>query len=467
MKSPLDLLRNEWKLLARVMRLRPFETETADGRSRERYRRIMLTSVTGLGVKAAGGVIGVVSVPLVLEYLGKERYGLWSAITTLTAWAALMDFGIANGLVNVISRAHGRDDPEDAARSLSSALALLVVVAATFGVVLVLTAGHIPWSSVFAVRGAVDEATVNLSMTAALGILLAGLPLSVVPQVYAGYQKTYLANLFALLGMLTGFAALLLALRSGASLPVLVVLVGVGALAGAFLALVYALRIAMPWLRLRASLVSTSALRGLMVRSFPIFLFQLGALTVNESQTLILAHRCGLSAVADYAVAMRIYILTFALIQVATQSFLPSFREALERKDDEWARRSFRRFVALRMGAAVAGAVVMVLLGNRILLVWLRRSDVNFSPELWAAMAVLLVASVWVGLNAELLTILDRLWIQVALVAGNAVCTVALTWWLAPWLGVLGVILAAGAVTVLCFSWLMPALARPLLRASS
>lgn len=453
-----------WRRLLRAFPLRTSDTSTVDGRSRERYRRILLTSASSLGVRGVGTAIGLVTVPLVLHYLGKERYGLWSTITTLVAWVALFDLGIANGLVNLIAREDGRDDRKEAARHFSTALALLLAVAAALSALLLLTVRHVPWQSILAVRGAVDEVTVRRSVAAALGMLAVGLPLSVVPQIYAGYQKTYVANVFSLVGLLAGFAALMAALRTGASMPVLVVTFGIGTLIGSLCALIWALGFEMPWLHFRLSIVSKESVRALIARSLPIFLFQVGALLVNETQAILVAHRCDLTVVADYSIVMRLYLLFMGFIQLSTQSFVPSFRESQERGDHAWTRRSFRRFLRVRMVFAATAGCALALLGNSLLRLWLRQSEIVFSPWLWTAMAVLMLASTWVGAYSELLTIMDRLWVQVGLVFGNAAVTVALTWWLAPRLGVLGVVIATGAATVLCLSWAVLPLTRGILR---
>ena len=95
------------------------------------------------------------------------------------------------------------------------------------------------------------------------------------------------------------------------------------------------------------------------------FLFQLGALAVSETQAIILAHRCDLSIVADYSIVMRVYVLAVGLVQMSTSSFLPSFREASERGDHAWMRASFVQFVRARMILAVLAALVVGLGGIR------------------------------------------------------------------------------------------------------
>ena len=67
------------------MRLRPFSGTTNTDRSKERYRRVAVTSVAALGSKVIGVSVSLVTVPLTFAYLGDERYGLWMAITAATA----------------------------------------------------------------------------------------------------------------------------------------------------------------------------------------------------------------------------------------------------------------------------------------------------------------------------------------------------------------------------------------------
>lgn len=447
-----------------LARLAPFDTSTAEGRSRERYRRILLTTASGMAVRGVGVLVGLVTVPLVLWYLGKERYALWAAVTTVVAWATLFDFGLANGLVNLVARAHGREEPAEAARAFSTAVRALAVVALSLGVAAAMAVPLVPWSSLLGVRGVVDESTVRWSVAAALGAFLVGLPLSAVPQLYAGYQKTYLTNAFNLLGALVGTGLLVLAVLARASMPVLVLALSSAGIVAAAAGLAWAPR-ALPWLPLRGGGVSQGTLRALTARSAPIFLYQLGALAVNETQILILAHRTGLAVVTDFSIAFRLYALVVTVILFATASFVPTFREAAERGEHAWARRAFGRLLAIRVGLAGAGGLGLLVAGNWLLRVWLRRSDVSYGWPVWAALAVLVVAATWVTTFTDFMWIMDRLWQVVGLALANGAVTVTLTWLLAPRFQVLGAILSLLAFTALVNTWILPLLARPVLRA--
>jgi O-antigen/teichoic acid export membrane protein len=432
-----------------VLRLKSFETETAEGRSLERYRRIALTTVSGMTARLIGSLLALVTVPLVLGFLGKDRFGLWAIITTLMAWVSLFDLGLANGLVNMLSAAHGRGEQEEAGTYLSTAFVALVFMSLVLCLVMGICLGVVPWGEALGAKGAVDEVTIRRSVAASLAVFVLSLPFSVTQQVYAAYQRTYVWNGFVLAGSLLGFLGLLLAVRLRVTMPILILACSVGGPLTTVAAYFYATGRAMPWLRPSLRRVSRKALRGLLSRSVPIFLFQVGALVVNETQSILLAHRCDLSTVASYSVGMRLYMLIIAVIQIGTNSFIPALREAFERGDHDWTTRAFARLLRVRIAIATAGGLFLILLGNTLLAFWLRRTDMAFGRGVWIAMAVLLIGAMWGTSYAELLSIMDRLWLNVVAVFLSGITAMLLTYYVSPRFQVMGAILALAVPTAL------------------
>ncbi|MBK9684722.1 MAG: hypothetical protein IPO59_16085 [Betaproteobacteria bacterium] len=121
-------LRATW----RQFRLSPFDVSTEAGRSAERHRRILLSAGANTMSKVLGLSVTIVSIPLVLNSLGAERFGIWSTLASLVITLQFIDLGIGNGLINAVSEAHGRGDRAAIRRYFSSA------VLALFGAALLL-----------------------------------------------------------------------------------------------------------------------------------------------------------------------------------------------------------------------------------------------------------------------------------------------------------------------------------------
>ena len=55
-------------------------------------------------------IIGIVTVPLLLDRLGTRTWGLWLATGELLAYAAMVDFGVLGVLPWMLAEADGRGD---------------------------------------------------------------------------------------------------------------------------------------------------------------------------------------------------------------------------------------------------------------------------------------------------------------------------------------------------------------------
>lgn len=435
----------------------------SSARTKLRVRNIAISTFSAFLTRGIGIVVGLATLPLLIAHLGKSDYGFWAVVTSITSWIFLFDFGIVNGLVNAVSEANGRDDPGLAHRYVSSAMSLLltvtVILAALFAVALPLA----PWSQLLGVTNSDGITGVTACVAAAFTPIILGFPFSIARQVWAGYQKAYLANIFAALGSILTLLLTLVGIWIKASLPLFIFLSSSGPLIASIAAAIYLFGVDMPHLRPRLALSDRPAIRRLTSISAPLFLIQLGALFVNGTQMLVLSHRAGLDITAEYSVLMRLYMAPFGLIVLGVSPFIPTFREAAERGDHRWVQRSFLAMYGLRMSAALVGALILVLFGNDILRLWLHENNFMFDTSVWAALALLFVAANHVTAFSDLLTIMDRLWWQVVLVGMNAVSTFALTFALAGKWGTFGAVVASVAFTALVLVWLLPLLALPVL----
>jgi len=95
----------DWRQVRSALTLRPVDVSLPAGRSRERYRKVLLSAVTGPMTGASGLLAFLITVPLTVHYLGPERYGAWMSLSSLMAFLRFSDLGLGNGLVGAVSQA--------------------------------------------------------------------------------------------------------------------------------------------------------------------------------------------------------------------------------------------------------------------------------------------------------------------------------------------------------------------------
>jgi O-antigen/teichoic acid export membrane protein len=440
----------------RLLRLRAFDTATLEGRSAERYRRIAWSSLLGGLARMVGLATSFISVPLVIGYLGSERYGMWITMSSLVAALGPLDLGIGLGLLMHVSDASGRDDRAAARRAISTAAAMLVLIAAVSTVVFALAFAAIPWARVFNVvsPAAVSEAgPVSAALFAAFAL---GLPLGLVGQVQLAYQSGYISSAWAIVGNLGSLVALILVIHLHGSLPALVIaLTGVGLVAAALNGW-FLFRRHRPWLMPRRRDVDLSTGRSLL-RTGALFLaLQVAGLAAFGLDNLVIAQLLGTQMVQEYAVPAKLFMLAPILLSFALTPLWPAYRESLARGDGAWVRRTVRRSIALAAVVNIPSSLILVVVAPWLLQVWVG-SAVHPTQLLLVGLGLWAMMNTLNGPFAMLLNGANVVRFQATCVVAMAVANVTISIVLVQRIGVAGVVwgsvIAQAVFVLLPESW--------------
>ena len=357
------------KQIISVIRFKPFDTTSAEGLSRERYRRAALTSITSIIAKGIGILTGLISVPLTLNYLGTERYGLWMTINSVVIMLAFADFGLGNGLVNAVSQAHGKDDRDALKKAVSSVFFMLLGSATICCGIFTVVYQFVPWPRIFNATSAQAIQESGPAVAVFFGCFALNLPLGIVQRIQLGYQEGFINNCWQITGNLLGLVAVVVAILLQAGLPWLVVaLSGVPTLVTA-VNWAFHFLYRRPWLLPRWSLFDWQVGKQLLGSGFIFMLLLIVNVLGTSADNIIIAQYMGASAVATYAVVQRLFSLTF-LVQYCTSPLWPAFSEAFARSDFNWARRTFIHLQTLTVWMTVLICLPFLLFGQAIIKIW-------------------------------------------------------------------------------------------------
>jgi O-antigen/teichoic acid export membrane protein len=366
-----DLL-SSWlkiKQAASFVRLKPFDTSTTEGRSKERYRRIALTSVTAIAAKGIGVLTALVSVPLTIDYLGVERYGLWITISSVIALLSFADLGIGNGLLNAVAEADGKDDRDAACRYVSSAFFILLGIAIFLLAILISVYSFIPWQRVYNVTSDLAVRESGSATALLIAIFFINMPLGIVQRVQTGYQEGFRNHLWAIAGALAGFVGLLVVVYFKWGLQWLVLAVSGGPVLVMLMNWFREFTWLKPWLFPRWSSFDWSTGCKIVNTGLLFLILQIFAIIGNSSDNIVIAQVLGASAVASYAVTQKLFSVT-QIAQFFILPLWPAFGEAMARNETAWARRTLNRSLILSLVLGVFTAFPFLIFGKQIIAWW-------------------------------------------------------------------------------------------------
>ena len=354
----------------RWLRLTPFDAATAEGRSSERHRLIALSAAAAALSKVLGVASALLSIPLALSYLGTERFGIWSTLSTLVITLQFADLGIGNGLINSVSEAHGKGDRAAIRGYLSSGLAVLAGIALLLLLLLPAGVAFLPWASLFQLQETLAVEEVGAAMAVFVVCIALALPLGLVQRVQIGLQRGFVASLWQCVANLLSLGAIWGATQLQLGLPWLVLaLLGAPLLTALFNGLWF-FAVTERKLLPSARHVNRPAVKRLLSTGSDFLVLQLAVAVVLYSDSIVIAYVLGAGQVAAYAVPEKLFSIVSVLLATALSPLWPAYGEAIARGDMAWVTRTLKRSLVLAVVGASCASALLILAGPWLIGHW-------------------------------------------------------------------------------------------------
>ncbi len=337
------------------------------------YRRIRRASLSGIVTLVNRFVTmgsGLISIPLTAHYLGTERFGIWLTLSTFLAWVTVADLGLANSLTNALASADGKEDQKQAKEMVSSAFFMLVSLIFVVAILLLVVYQLTSWTQVFNLKSPEARSQINLAVLVSILIFVLRLPLSIPMRVYEAYQEGYLYQLWSICGNILAFTGLLFAIHLHANLPLLLgVFFGVAILGDVFAGL-YMFGWRRQWLTPSLRDFRRLQAQWLLRTGSQLWLAQISAIVMFQTDLIIVAQLFGASEVASYGVILKLFS-TIGTISMAFLSPLwPAYSEALARNDIPWIVKTFKKSVIISIFWSLSTGILLSLFCTDIIRAW-------------------------------------------------------------------------------------------------
>jgi len=343
---------------------------TVETRSRERYRRAALTTLASAAAQGTAILTSLISVPLALNYLGSERYGLWMTVGSLVALLQFADLGIGLGLLNAVSEANGKNDREVARIYVSSAFFLLSGVALSMATIFASLYPWVSWWQVFNVSSSQAVVEAGPAIAVFFACFAANIVLSIARQTQMGYQEGFISSTCIGLSSLVGLGGILLAIRLEAGLSWLVLSIAGAPLLASLLNSISLFGFQRPWLRPKWASVRGEAAKKILRLGVLFFVLQIAVALAYSSDNIIVAQVFGPEAVTEYSIPWKMFNIITVFVTLALSPLWPAYGESIVRGDFVWVKKTLLRSLigASLFAGVIAG--VLVVFGKQIITLW-------------------------------------------------------------------------------------------------
>ncbi len=403
-------------------------------------------------------IIGLVSIPLALTYLGDERFGIWMTIVGTVQIIRVTDLGLGNGLISQLSALRETEHNEQARKLVTSVSISLLCVSAIILSIFEVANLFLDWGRIFGATSSLARLESGPTMTVVVVLYSVDFALNIVRATHKAYQEEYINNIWRSGGSVLGLILMFLGIKLKLNMPALVGFFMSGTILSDLCNGVHLFWRGHPKIRPSIRYFSWTTAKSVTSVGGWFLVMQIAVAIQEALPRLTIAHTLGAAVVAPFAIVERVFCYLRFVVGIVVGPLWPAYAEANEKGDYVWMKLTLRRTLVLCIAASVVAVAAPVIAGE-----WgfelIARKELSISRGLVAGFAVFTVAYAWVQVFNSFVVGVGRIRsISLSLVAqtlmlGAAIYPITKVW------GSNGAIIAMLASLLLTCAWIYPTLA--------
>lgn len=407
-------------------------------RSKNLFRQIKLSIV----YKFLSLLFTFLLIRVLMDSLGQEKFGIWSAMYGIISWFLIMDIGISNGTRNKVAEAIHKDHWHLAKKYVSTSYVAIFVISSSIFICLYLFSGFINWQMIFNTQ-LVEEQTLKNAFLILSFFTLLNFTLAIVNSLYHAMQKTsYVVMSQFLSNFIVVIVIFILNLFFTIDLDYLALIYGLSIFLVSIFFNIYFFKL---YIYLIPSIIlyKHKLLKSTMNLGIKFFIIQIAALIIFTTDKIIILHFFGPEDVAKYEIIFKLFSLLTVVHGIIMTPMWSAFTEAYIKDDISWIKKTIFNLNKL-MVVFIFLSILIVYYFNQIIILWIGK-DMNISFSISILMSLYILLSIWSGIYANFLNGINQINVQMTTLILGAILNIPLSVFFINYysLGIEGVILAS------------------------
>lgn len=315
-------------------------------------------------------LVGLFYVPLLLDALTQEKYGIWLTLTSILGWFGFFDIGLGNGLRNKLTEAFATGDHETGKKLVSTAYALLIGIFSIILIIFHLGNFFLNWNSILNTN-TIDNRELYILTSVVFTFFILRFIVQIISVIYLADQKPSISKLITASGNVLSFIIILLLTRFivkgnlillGTIISVVPVLLFIAVTFIAFNRNYKSLKPSIKSIDFKES-------NGLINLGAKFFILQISYLIAYTSANILITQFYGPDEVTIYNIAYKYFYIPVMVYSIMLTPIWSAVTDAYVKSDYYWLKKTLRRLNILSI-IFVFGVVIMIAISNWVYKIW-------------------------------------------------------------------------------------------------
>lgn len=365
-------------------------------------------------VKGISVLIGLLFVPLLLNYLDAERYGIWLTLTSIVGWFTFFDAGLGNGLRNKLTEALAKGELKLAKEYVSTTYALISVVFIGILILFYCVNPFLHWNSILNTTR-VPENELSILALIVFTFFLLRFIFNLIGIILMADQKPALNNAFNPLGNIVSLIIIyILSLTMKGALVLMGLVLSIVPVIVLLVATIILFRGKYRFLTPGIKNIKWKHSRSLLGLGVKFFLIQIAAIILFTSSNIIITQVLGAEQVAVYNIAFKYFQVPVMLYGIIMTPIWSAVTDAYTRNDFAWLKNTLTKLNKFSM-LVFLGIVIMLIASPYVYTHWVgKKIYIPFAVS--ATMALYAVINVFLSPYSQFINGMGKLYLSTRLV---------------------------------------------------
>ena len=381
---------------------------------------LLKSSAVNLILKPIGMIISFLYTPILLSYLGDEKYGIWITILSIINWITYFDFGIGNGLRNLLSIEIANSEYTEAKKSNSTAYIVLSIVSFLIFVVGVLIGRALNWKSILG-----TDLDVKPVIFISFIFICINFVLSLKNNAYYAIQMSEIVALSATLIQCLNLVGLIFISKvTSENLVIMGYLFGISGVA-VNIAFSFILWWKRPYLIPNIKAHDRSKLKEILPVGMMFFILQMASLVLFTSDSILISSLYSAKQVTPYNTVYKVYGLSYSIFGALLSPFWSKYTVAYNNKQFTWINKTVKKLIYLWIVCSI-GICISIPVYQTVSDIWLG-VHLHYDKYLIILMAFYNILLIYSGIISTVLNGIGELKGQMVIAIVQAVINIPLS----------------------------------------
>ncbi|MBC8619336.1 oligosaccharide flippase family protein [Parabacteroides faecis] len=400
-----------------------------------------------IAIKGVSILTSLLLVPLTLNYVNKELYGIWLTLSSIVLWLNFFDIGFTLGLKNKLAVALAVKDYINGKYLVSTTYYMMIIIFLPLCLLILFIIPFLNWPSILNVSPAYGNDIIKVLYILITSVFFQ-MFFNVLGAVVSAYQKVALSSLFIMLGqVLSLLLVYILTLVAPPSLLGLAVAISISPIITLCIFSVYLYKNQFKEVAPSYKFVDKKKIKELFSMGVKFFIIQIQVIVLYQSTNVIISNIAGPEAVTEYNIAYKYLNVATMLFNIVLTPLWPAFTDAYTLKDYQWMRNIYKKMCYVYI-SVVFGILMLVIISPYVYSLWVG-DNVEVPVSMTIVIAVFIIINSWDSLQVTMINGIGAVKLQTFIVLIGLLFHIPLAFFFGNKIGAQGVILSMICINII------------------